>query len=170
VESWSRTTHRAGRGASAASVWARAAAGASSRPAARPTPAAAAIRRTAVCFRRLIGRVTEGLLGSSWRGRGRSVRRSGGGVVEEDGLDGAPEDAGDAEGQRQGRIVLAGLDGVDGLARDAQARGQVALAPAPLGAQHFQMIAHGLTDAAATRWPTPRRSPAPAAADSRTGR
>ena len=44
-------------------------------------------------------------------------------------LDGLFEQAGDFESQRQARIVFLCLDGVHGLARDAEFVGQVGLRP-----------------------------------------
>ena len=49
--------------------------------------------------------------------------------IIEDFLDAAPEQAGDGEGQRQGRVILPGFDGVDGLAGDVEPVGQLGLAP-----------------------------------------
>ena len=49
---------------------------------------------------------------------------------QEDRLDRLAEQARDAEGERQARVVLAGFDRVDGLARNRQPFGQLALRPA----------------------------------------
>lgn len=53
----------------------------------------------------------------------------------EDGLDGAVEEGGDAEGEGEAGVVLAGLDGVDRLAADAEFPGEVGLGPAAFGAE-----------------------------------
>src|SRR6185436_4649848 len=64
------------------------------------------------------------------------------GAVVEDRLDRLPEDARDAEGQRQRRIVAAVLDGVDRLPRDAQPLRQLLLRPVALRAQDAQAVLH----------------------------
>ena len=53
----------------------------------------------------------------------------------EDLLDQRVEDLGDLEGERQARVVAAGLDGVDGLTRDAGTGGEVSLGPVALSAE-----------------------------------
>src|SRR5690606_34373465 len=62
---------------------------------------------------------------------------------KEDRFDGFAEQARQAEGQRQARVVLAGLDRVHGLARDLQALGQFALRPAEALAQFTDAAVHG---------------------------
>jgi len=57
------------------------------------------------------------------------------GVGSEDVLDPSLEQARDTERQRQAGVVLAGLDRVHGLARDAEPRAQFALRPATLATQ-----------------------------------
>jgi uncharacterized protein (DUF885 family) len=57
-------------------------------------------------------------------------------------LDWPLEESRDAEGQRQAGIELAGLDGVDRLARDLELRRQRGLGPVALGAQHLETILH----------------------------
>src|ERR1700722_13149960 len=52
------------------------------------------------------------------------------------------EEAGGAESQRQARIELARLDGVDGLPGHIQRAGQLGLRPVALGAQYLQPILH----------------------------
>src|SRR5690606_31798151 len=74
---------------------------------------------------------------------GRSMSRSSLLAIVENLLDRHVEQAGDAECQRQRRIVLAGFDRVDRLARHVEAQGQLRLAPVALGAQHFQPVLHG---------------------------
>src|SRR5580658_320923 len=56
------------------------------------------------------------------------------GIVLEDRLHRLAEQPRDAEGERQRRIELARLDGIDALARDAEAHGEFGLAPALFGA------------------------------------
>ena len=75
--------------------------------------------------------------------------------VQEDGLDRLFENAGDLEGQRQGGVVAAGLQRIDGLARHAQPLGQFGLTPVALGAQHLETVVHvgSLTAAPATTYP-----------------
>jgi hypothetical protein len=51
------------------------------------------------------------------------------GVVEEDRLDGDGEEAGDAEGEGQRGVVLAGFDRVDGLTGDFEAFREILLGP-----------------------------------------
>jgi len=55
-------------------------------------------------------------------------------------LDGQAEQLGDSKGERQRRVVLARLDGVDALPRDAETLGEVALAPVALGAQDSEPV------------------------------
>src|SRR5689334_23747401 len=57
-------------------------------------------------------------------------------------LDRAVEEAREPEGERQRRIIFAGLDGVYRLARDAEAGAELRLAPVPLRAQHLQPVLH----------------------------
>src|SRR6476659_10272383 len=61
---------------------------------------------------------------------------------DEDVFDRQVEQLGDAEGERQRRVVLAGLDRVDALSRDFQAAGEVGLAQAAFGAQDLEEILH----------------------------
>src|SRR6185437_6798708 len=68
--------------------------------------------------------------------------RLSGSVVHENRLDRLAEQARDLERQRQAGVVLAGLDGVDALARDVEPGREVRLAPVALGAQHFQAVLH----------------------------
>ena len=58
-------------------------------------------------------------------------------------FDRLPEQLGDAERQRQARIVFARFDGVDGLARYIEMLGQIALRPAARFAQFADVIVHG---------------------------
>src|SRR3546814_13872898 len=53
------------------------------------------------------------------------------------------EQARQAERQRQARVVLSGFDRVDGLARNVQALGQLALRPAEAFAQLADATVHG---------------------------
>src|SRR6185437_1453217 len=62
--------------------------------------------------------------------------------VVEDLLDGQGEDAGDAEGEGERRVVAAGLDGVDALAGDLELLGEVGLRPAAEGAEIFETVIH----------------------------
>lgn len=50
-------------------------------------------------------------------------------------LDGVAEYRGDLEGEREARVVPAGLDRVDGLARDVQMIGELGLTPPARGAE-----------------------------------
>ena len=72
----------------------------------------------------------------------RSPGRSSLMLIIENLLDRKVEKAGDAEGERQRGIVLAGLDRVDCLARDVEPDGQLGLAPIPLGAQNLEAVVH----------------------------
>ena len=76
------------------------------------------------------------LLRRGRRGPGRRGARAS--VRLEDLLDPAAEEAGDPEGQGQAGVVAAGLDRVDGLPRDPQPLGEVALRPAALGPQGLE--------------------------------
>src|SRR5579883_51731 len=60
----------------------------------------------------------------------------------EDLLDGFAENGRDLERQRQARIVAAGFDGVDRLARDSQPLGEIRLGPVAPGAQHAKFVRH----------------------------
>ena len=62
--------------------------------------------------------------------------------VAEDMLDRGREEAGEFEGQRQAGIETAGLNGVDGLAGDVEAVGEIGLAPATLSAEDAKAILH----------------------------
>jgi len=61
-------------------------------------------------------------------------------LIAEDRLYGRFEEPGKFEGQRKAGIVLARLDGVDGLARDAEFLGEVGLRPSPLGAEDTLLL------------------------------
>src|SRR6185295_15594463 len=80
---------------------------------------------------RVFSRFAVGTLGSP--AGAASILGFGGGSLAfallgvEDLLDRQPEEAGDAKGQGEAGVVLSGFDGVDGLARDLQTLGQVAL-------------------------------------------
>jgi hypothetical protein len=63
-------------------------------------------------------------------------------LVGEDGFDGGGEEAGKLERQRKRGVVLAGLDGVDGLARDFEALREVGLRPVALGTQNAEAVIH----------------------------
>src|SRR5688572_6981474 len=63
-------------------------------------------------------------------------------TVIENLLDPFVEEAGQLEGQRQRRIIFAGLDRVDGLARHAEPAAKLRLAPVAFRAQHLQPILH----------------------------
>ena len=63
-------------------------------------------------------------------------------LVVEDRLDRQLEDAADAEGEGEARVVAAVFDRVHGLARDFEAIGQVLLRPFALGAQDAEAILH----------------------------
>ncbi len=69
-----------------------------------------------------------GRVGSGWPGL-------------EDLLDGESEDARESEGERQARIVAAGLDRIDGLTRDPEPLRELRLRPAPLRAQNDALAA-----------------------------
>lgn len=62
--------------------------------------------------------------------------------VAEDGLNRGLEEPGKFEGQRKTGIVLARLDRVDGLARDAKFLGKIGLRPAALGAKDTETVFH----------------------------
>jgi hypothetical protein len=62
--------------------------------------------------------------------------------VLENPLDRQAEQPRHSEGQRQAWVALARLDGVDRLARDLQALGQVGLGPFAFGAQDAQAVFH----------------------------
>src|SRR3954447_16104673 len=66
--------------------------------------------------------------------------------VVENLLDRPLEQAGEAEGERQRRIVLPSLDRVHRLARDSEPAAKLRLAPVPLGPQHFETVLHGFPD------------------------
>src|SRR3954454_14858993 len=81
----------------------------------------------------------------------RAGRAAGSGVmaalpVVENLLDRPLEQPGEAEGERQRRIVFAGLDRVDRLARHAEPAAKLRLAPVPLGPQHFETVLHCFPD------------------------
>jgi hypothetical protein len=69
-------------------------------------------------------------------------------LVNEDGLDGGFEETGEFEGQWEAGVVLAGLDGVDGLAGDLEAFGEVGLGPVAFGAEDAKAVVH-LSDTSA---------------------
>ena len=58
----------------------------------------------------------------------------------EDLFDGYAEEACETEGQRQARIVPAGFDRIDGLARDAEPLGDLSLRPVALRPQHAKAV------------------------------
>lgn len=60
----------------------------------------------------------------------------------ENGFDGLFEYAREGEGEGQARVVAARFDGVDGLARDVKAHGQIGLRPIALGSQDSKAILH----------------------------
>ena len=60
----------------------------------------------------------------------------------EDALQAAPEQPRDPEGERQPGLGASGLDGVDGLARDAEPSRQLLLRPVPLRTEGPNPIAH----------------------------
>jgi hypothetical protein len=62
--------------------------------------------------------------------------------IREDGFDGAVEEPSEFEGEREAGIELAGFDGVDGLARDFEAFGEVGLAPVAFGAEDAEAVFH----------------------------
>src|ERR1044072_8931625 len=76
-------------------------------------------------------------------------------VVREDGFDRKLEERGDAEGERQARIIFAGLDGVDALPGDLQPLGEIALAPVALGAQHLESVLHLMKSRTVPARPSP---------------
>lgn len=57
-------------------------------------------------------------------------------------FDAETEEPGSPEGERQARIELACLDGVDGLPGHIEGVGQLRLRPVALGAQHLKPILH----------------------------
>ena len=63
-------------------------------------------------------------------------------VCMEDLLDGGPEEPGNGDGQREGRRVPAGLDGVDGLPGDGQCAGELALGQPFGGAALPDVVLH----------------------------
>jgi hypothetical protein len=74
--------------------------------------------------------------------RASGARRLSRGWRLEDRLDRQAEHFGDAEGKGEGRIIFAGLDGIDALARHAEPLGQVGLAPLAGCAQRLEAILH----------------------------
>jgi hypothetical protein len=62
--------------------------------------------------------------------------------IREDGFDGAVEEASEFEGEGETGIELAGLDGVDGLARDFETLCEVRLAPVAFGAEDAEAVFH----------------------------
>ena len=70
-------------------------------------------------------------------------------------LDFHVEQARYAESERERGIVLAGLDGVDGLARDVESRRQLRLAPIAFSTQDFQAVVHENRTLAELRNTTP---------------
>src|SRR6185312_4037768 len=63
-------------------------------------------------------------------------------VIVEYLLDPESEHPRDPERERQAGIVFAGLDGVDRLARDLKALGEIGLAPIASRAQDFEAVVH----------------------------
>ncbi len=63
-----------------------------------------------------------------------------GDIVGEDVFDGGAEEAGKFEGERQGGIKLARLDGVDGLPRDLKLLSEVGLGPVAFGAKDAEAV------------------------------
>src|SRR5699024_3278348 len=63
-------------------------------------------------------------------------------VRGEDLLDGASEERGDPEGEREGRVVLVVLEGDHRLPGDAEGLAELRLGPAPLGAAGPDVVAH----------------------------
>ncbi len=57
-------------------------------------------------------------------------------------VDALAEEAGYAEGEREGGVKLSGLERIHGLPGDAESFGEVALTPAALGAQHAKIVLH----------------------------
>ncbi len=68
--------------------------------------------------------------------------RSGSGIIEEDSLDRRLEDPRQPESERQAGIVLAGLNGIDRLARYTQHLRKLRLRPPPLRPQYSDAIIH----------------------------
>jgi hypothetical protein len=64
--------------------------------------------------------------------------------IREDGFDGAVEEAGEFEGERETRVELTGLDGVYGLTGDFEAFSEVGLAPVVFGAEDAEAVFHWL--------------------------
>ena len=64
--------------------------------------------------------------------------------VGEDGFDCGVEDTSEFEGERETGIELAGFDGVDGLAGDLEALGEVGLGPVAFGTEDTQAVIHRL--------------------------
>jgi hypothetical protein len=81
-----------------------------------------------------VGPEGKGGKGGAWRPQGC--------IVGKDALDRLAEHAGDPEGERQARVVLAGFECVDGLARHRQLFGERALRPAARLAQFAQAVVH----------------------------
>jgi len=65
-------------------------------------------------------------------------------VGKEDAFDRLPEQLRDAERERQARVVLAGFDRIDRLARDLELFGELALRPAAAFAQFAHPAFHQL--------------------------
>src|SRR5699024_915643 len=63
-------------------------------------------------------------------------------VRGEDLLDGASEERGDPEGEREGRVVLVVLEGDHRLPGDAEGLAELRLGPAALGAAGPDVVAH----------------------------
>src|SRR5204863_9176774 len=60
----------------------------------------------------------------------------------EDAFDGTPKQTPEGERQRQTRIVLAGLDGVDGLPGYLEPLGEIGLRPMTLSAEESESVLH----------------------------
>ncbi len=54
------------------------------------------------------------------------------------------EQSRNAKGEREGWVVLARFNGVYGLARDVELKGQVRLAPIAFSAQDFEAVFHNV--------------------------
>jgi len=72
----------------------------------------------------------------------------------------------DAEGKGEGRIVLAGFDGVDGLPLHIEMHREIGLAPVALGTEDFEAVFHGFAPprhrlAAKATWKTKATSERP---------
>ena len=63
-------------------------------------------------------------------------------LLGEDGLDWELEKSGEFEGEGKARVEAAGLDGVDGLSRDAELGGEIGLAPISLGSECAEGVVH----------------------------